>query len=63
MTFSTLGYGDFRPSPDARLMAAAQALLGTIHIGMIVGAIFLTFSQDEPKQSDDRHSDKGEDGA
>ncbi|MGR3502604.1 ion channel [Pseudaestuariivita sp.] len=44
VTFSTLGYGDFRPSPDSRLLAASQALLGTVHIGMIVGAAFLTFS-------------------
>ena len=49
VTFSTLGYGDFRPSPDARLMAAAQALLGTVHIGMIVAAAFLTFSQTPPE--------------
>lgn len=49
VTFSTLGYGDFRPSPDARMLAAAQALLGTVHIGMIVGAAFLTFSQQKPK--------------
>ncbi|MEM9350248.1 MAG: ion channel [Pseudomonadota bacterium] len=44
VTFSTLGYGDFRPSPDARLIAGAQALLGTIHIGMIVGAAFFTLA-------------------
>ena len=54
VTFSTLGYGDFRPSPDARIMASAQALLGTVHIGMIVGAAFLTITPN----SSDRHPDK-----
>lgn len=50
VTFSTLGYGDFRPVPDARMMASAQALLGTIHIGMIVGAVYITFGS-HPNQT------------
>ncbi|MDU8912012.1 potassium channel family protein [Aestuariicoccus sp. MJ-SS9] len=40
VTFSTLGYGDFAPHPSARIIAAAQALLGNLHLGMIVGATF-----------------------
>ena len=38
VTFTTLGYGDFRPSEPARMLAAFQALLGTVHVGLIVGA-------------------------
>ncbi len=40
VTFSTLGYGDFAPHPSARMIAATQALLGNLHLGMIVGATF-----------------------
>lgn len=40
VTFSTLGYGDFAPHPSARMIAATQALLGNLHLGMVVGATF-----------------------
>lgn len=40
VTFSTLGYGDFAPRPSTRMIAAVQALLGNLHLGMIVGATF-----------------------
>ncbi len=40
VTFSTLGYGDFAPSPSARLIAASEALLGNLHLGMLVGSTF-----------------------
>lgn len=40
VTFSTLGYGDFAPHPSARVIAATQALLGNLHLGMVVGATF-----------------------
>ena len=44
VTFSTLGYGDFRPSGDSRLIAAYEALIGNMHIGFLVGAAFLAAS-------------------
>jgi len=40
VTFSTLGYGDFRPCEVARIWAAGQAILGNLHLGLIVGAAF-----------------------
>lgn len=40
VTFSTLGYGDFGPSPKAQVFSAIQAILGNLHLGMIVGATF-----------------------
>jgi hypothetical protein len=40
VTFSTLGYGDFAPHPSLRIVAAIQALLGNLHLGMVVGATF-----------------------
>lgn len=41
VTFTTLGYGDFRPCEQSRLWAALEALLGNLHLGVIVGAAFL----------------------
>ena len=40
VTFSTLGYGDFSPVPAARPVAAFQALVGNLHLGMVVGSTF-----------------------
>jgi hypothetical protein len=40
VTFSTLGFGDFRPMPDARLWAAGLAVLGNLHLAVLVGAVF-----------------------
>lgn len=40
VTFSTLGYGDFRPCEGARLFAAFQAIFGNLHLGLIVGTAF-----------------------
>lgn len=48
VTFTTLGYGDFRPCEWARLPAAGQALLGNLHLGIIVGAAFF-LAQDPPR--------------
>ena len=41
VTFSTLGYGDFAPHTSVRLAAAAQAIIGNLHLGIIVGTAFL----------------------
>ena len=38
VTWTTLGYGDFSPSPDIRLWAAAEALLG-----YFISALFIAF--------------------
>lgn len=40
VTFSTLGYGDFAPQASYRIVAAFQALLGNLHLGVIVAATF-----------------------
>ena len=37
VTWTTLGYGDFHPSEQIRLLAASQALLGYVFLGVIVG--------------------------
>lgn len=40
VTWTTLGYGDFRPSPDARLFAASQAILGYVYMSILVAKFF-----------------------
>jgi len=37
VTWTTLGYGDFSPHPDFRLVAAMQACVGLIVFGVFVG--------------------------
>ena len=37
VTWTTLGYGDFRPNPSARFLAASEAMLGYIVMAIIVG--------------------------
>lgn len=44
VTFSTLGYGDFHPCSNSQLFAAFQAMLGNLHLGLIVGSAFLLAS-------------------
>lgn len=44
VTFSTLGFGDFAPSPAARPMAALQAVIGNLHLGFIAGSAFFAAS-------------------
>lgn len=39
VTFTTLGFGDFTPSPESRMYAATQAVLGYIYLGILVGKI------------------------
>lgn len=39
VTFTTLGYGDFAPPYDFRFVAAFQALMGYIFLGLIIAAI------------------------
>lgn len=44
VTFSTLGYGDFTPVAQARGAAAAEAVLGNLHLGMLVGLFVAAIS-------------------
>lgn len=40
VTFSTLGFGDFRPNPPSRIIASIQAIFGNLHLGLLAGAAF-----------------------
>jgi hypothetical protein len=41
VTWTTLGYGDLKPIPELRLVAAFEALLGYVYMSILVG-IFLS---------------------
>jgi len=44
-TFTTLGYGDFAPTPPARLVAATEALTGYVVLGMLTAVVFFLLSR------------------
>jgi len=49
VTFSTLGYGDIQPNDTGtRLVAALQALIGNLHLAVLVASIFLRMSRRQP---------------
>lgn len=45
VTFTTLGYGDFRPTPAARPFAALEALLGYVMLGLFVSVLIMINQQ------------------
>lgn len=53
VTFSTLGFGDFRPGDAVRGYAAIQGIWGNIHLGLFAGAVFFALqssrSRDQSK--------------
>ena len=52
VTFTTLGYGDFSPKPEYRLLFASEAFFGYLFFGVIVGLILsLTVSKDRGKRA------------
>lgn len=63
VTFSTWGFGDFAPNPNARFFAGLQAILGNLHLGIIFGAMFLA-AQTLPLEQNARQNttDKDQDG-
>ncbi len=46
VTWTTLGYGDFRPTEDARIWAAAEAFIGYIYMGILVGITIVAFKRE-----------------
>ena len=39
VTWTTLGYGDFAPHKDLRLIAAIEAFVGFVFLGLIIGIV------------------------
>lgn len=51
VTFTTLGYGDFIPCPNARPLAAIESITGYILMALFIAAIIALFEQIAPGRS------------
>lgn len=47
VTWTTLGYGDFQPTQDARIWASIEALLGYVYLGILVGLIITSLTPEK----------------
>jgi hypothetical protein len=62
VTFSTLGYGDFSPEPAGRAIASIQAIVGNLHLGVLVAAAFLVAGTiSNPSRGKDKGDGSNED--
>lgn len=50
VTWTTLGYGDFRPVPNIRLLAGFEALLGYVYMGVFISLLIRYFIKDSKNQ-------------
>jgi len=53
VTWTTLGYGDFQPTPEVRLPAAMEAMLGYIVMGAFLALAFQKLNSNSAKPKDD----------
>ena|SRR5882762_4684381 len=44
ITWTTVGYGDLKPSPESRMFAASEALLGYLTMGLYLSLIFYSIA-------------------
>lgn len=61
VTWTTLGYGDLRPVEGLRLVAATEALLGYLHMGLLIPLVWwiLTEARNEASDADERNAIDG----
>ncbi|MFO0811213.1 MAG: potassium channel family protein [Gemmataceae bacterium] len=45
VTWTTLGYGDFRPTPAGRLFAASEAFVGLTFMGVFISVLVYLFNK------------------
>lgn len=51
VTWTTLGYGDLHPVPQARLWAATEALLGYIYMGILIALLTDIIGWKSPREA------------
>ena len=51
VTWTTLGFGDFVPTKEARKYAAIEALLGYIYMGLLVGITIKALTSSKPNDN------------
>lgn len=44
ITWTTVGYGDFTPVPELRIVTATEALLGYFYMAILIGSLMLSFT-------------------
>lgn len=44
ITWTTVGYGDIKPSVNSRIWAASEALLGSVTMGLLLAVVFYIIS-------------------
>ncbi len=49
VTWTTLGYGDIKPTQDVRLFAAFEAVMGYLYMGLLIGVFFILFQRESNK--------------
>ena len=57
VTWTTLGYGDFRPSEEARIWAATESMLGYIYMGILVGLLISGLTPKENRYAAKKYSE------
>ena len=55
VTFTTLGYGDFHPTESVRMLAAFEALIGYLSLGLLI-ATFIVVIRKRHEKKDGRQS-------
>lgn len=45
VTWTTLGYGDYTPTASVQLVAAAEAMMGYVFSGILIGALLSQFEK------------------
>jgi Ion channel len=50
VTWTTVGYGDIKPSPDSRMFAASEALLGYLTMGLYLSLIFYSIAPHDDRR-------------
>ena len=54
VTFTTLGYGDFKPTRPARALAASEAIVGYLCLGLLI-AIFIVVIRKQLEKNHKQH--------
>ena len=54
VTFTTLGYGDFRPTEQIRIFAALEAVLGYICLGLFIATVAVVLQKISSKDGDNK---------
>lgn len=60
VTWTTLGYGDLQPAESIKLLAALEALLGTLFIPLLLAAIIFTLQLGELHSKELKDSKEGD---